>query len=366
MIDGLHPYPAYKPSGVPWLGDVPEHWEIRRLKETVTIIAGQSPPSEIVSDNLDGLPFLQGNAEFGRMHPNPRMACETPPKRARPGDILLSVRAPVGALNVADQDYGIGRGLCAVRTRPSLNGLFTNYVLGVANQELIRLSTGSTYDAVTVGIIGSLAIPLPPLSEQHAIVRYLDYADRHMRRYVAAKRKLIGLLDEEKQAVVNRAVTRGLDPNVRLKPSGVEWLGVRAGALADLSALRHRYRQCLGNDARLQTHSRGRNSLPYLRNDRVHQWLNRSSVNIEGTIPQWTFHQIEYRLGATLSATGHDLRPCARVERLADVHFGQVQETRGMSGVLTIDATMQPDISPSGTRRHETRAVTLYLYYTLS
>ena len=225
MIDGLHPYPAYKPSGVPWLGDVPEHWEIRRLKETVTIIAGRSPPSEVVSDNLDGLPFLQGNAEFGRMHPNPRMACETPPKCARPGDILLSVRAPVGALNVADQDYGIGRGLCAVRTRPSLNGLFTNYVLGVANQELIRLSTGSTYDAVTVGIIGSLAIPLPPLSEQHAIVRYLDYADRHIRRYVAAKRKLIGLLDEEKQAIVDQAVTRGLDPNVRLRPSGIEWLG---------------------------------------------------------------------------------------------------------------------------------------------
>ena len=66
---------------------------------------------------------------------------------------------------------------------------------------------------------------LPPLPEQTAIVRYLDYVDRRIRRYVGAKRKLIALLEEEKQAVVNRAVTRGLDPNVRLKPSGVEWLG---------------------------------------------------------------------------------------------------------------------------------------------
>ena len=64
-----------------------------------------------------------------------------------------------------------------------------------------------------------------PLSEQRAIVRYLDYVDRRVRRYVSAKRKLIALLEEEKQAIVNQAVTRGLDPNVRLKPSGVERLG---------------------------------------------------------------------------------------------------------------------------------------------
>ena len=70
-----------------------------------------------------------------------------------------------------------------------------------------------------------LWFPLPPLPEQAAIVRYLDHADRRIRRYVSAKRKLIALLEEEKQAIVNRAVTRGLDPNVRLKPSGVEWLG---------------------------------------------------------------------------------------------------------------------------------------------
>ena len=70
-----------------------------------------------------------------------------------------------------------------------------------------------------------IPFPLPPLPEQVAIVRYLDHMDRRIRRYVTAKRKLIALLEEEKQAIVNRAVTRGLDLNVRLKPSGVEWLG---------------------------------------------------------------------------------------------------------------------------------------------
>ena len=225
MTATSHPYPSYKPSGIEWLGDVPKHWEVRRLKEAATIIAGQSPPSEIVSEYLDDFPFLQGNAEFGRMYPNARLACEEPPKRARAGDILLSVRAPVGALNVADRGYGIGRGLCAVRTGPGLHGLFAYHALGAAKHELLRLSTGSTYGAVTVGIVGGLDLALPSLQEQAAIVRYLDHVDRRVRRYVSAKRKLIALLEEEKQAVINRAVTRGLDPNVRLKPSGVEWLG---------------------------------------------------------------------------------------------------------------------------------------------
>ena len=70
-----------------------------------------------------------------------------------------------------------------------------------------------------------MGIALPPLPEQTAIVRFLDHVDRRIRHYIRAKQKLIGLLEEQKQAIIHRAVTRGLDPNVRLKPSGVEWLG---------------------------------------------------------------------------------------------------------------------------------------------
>ena len=224
-IDQFKPYPAYKPSDAEWLGDLPEHWEMRPLKRVSTVVAGQSPSSELVSEYLGDFPFLQGNAEFGQMHPNARLACETPPKSARAGDILMSVRAPVGALNVADRDYAIGRGLCAVRTGPGLHRPFAYYALGVANQEFLRLSTGSTYGAVTVGIVGGLTLAFPLLPEQAAIVRYLDHVDRRIGRYVRAKEKLIALLVEQKHAVIHRAVTRGLDPNVRLKPSGIDWLG---------------------------------------------------------------------------------------------------------------------------------------------
>ena len=91
--------------------------------------------------------------------------------------------------------------------------------------EVMSASVGVAYPAISEAKLGTLAIAQPPLPEQTAIVRYLDHVDRCIRRDVTAKQKLIALLEEEKQAVINQAVTRGLDPNVRFKPSGIEWLG---------------------------------------------------------------------------------------------------------------------------------------------
>jgi len=93
-------YPAYKAGSFEWLGEMPAHWKVRRLKFAAHIEAGQSPSSESVTAGADGLPFLQGNAEFGPCHPEPHLVCNEAPKRAKVGDLLLSVRAPVGALNV--------------------------------------------------------------------------------------------------------------------------------------------------------------------------------------------------------------------------------------------------------------------------
>ena len=87
------------------------------------------------------------------------------------------------------------------------------------------MAISSTIANVNADKYANAHVPRPPLAEQQAIVGYLDYVDRRVRRYVSAKRKVIALLEEEKQAVINRAVTRGLDPNVRLKPSGIDWLG---------------------------------------------------------------------------------------------------------------------------------------------
>ena len=221
----MRPYDSYKRSGVPWLTEIPEHWELKRLKFVAKTIAGQSPPSEIVSEFTGRYPFLQGNAEFGPISPNPKLSCETPNKFAEQGDILLSVRAPVGAINIADQRYGIGRGLCAIRAEGTISRKFLHHSLTATKETLREASTGSTYDAVSVGDVGNIATPIPSSDEQTAIVRFLDHADEQIQRYIAAKERLIKLLEEQRQALVHQAVTQGLDPNVRLKPSGVEWMG---------------------------------------------------------------------------------------------------------------------------------------------
>ena len=102
---------------------------------------------------------------------------------------------------------------------------FFHYFRSTLCNEVVQGTAKSTVDSLRLPMLQNFPVALPPLPEQHAIVRYLDYIDRRMRRYVGAQRKLIALLEEEKQAIINQAVTRGLDSNVRLKPSGVEWLG---------------------------------------------------------------------------------------------------------------------------------------------
>ena len=232
----LRPYPKYKPSSVWWLGDVPEHWEVRRLKDRTIVVGGQSPSSDSVSNDSDGLPFLQGNAEFGIRHPVATKSCDEAPRKAQPGDILLSVRAPVGALNVADQPYGIGRGLVAIRSQPTMvQCSFLFYFAVVARVQLHAVATGSTYDAVSVADIGSLPLACPDYEEQTRIGAYLDTEVARMDLLAQENGRLIERLREKRIALVTQAVTRGLppeearvagfDPAPPLRASGVEWLG---------------------------------------------------------------------------------------------------------------------------------------------
>ena len=132
-----------------------------------------------------------------------------------------------GLVREAQPGHIIQNALHRVRPYGSSRNDYLEYLMSTIAQSgwFDAINSKATIAHFTTEKFGSLLIPHPPLHEQRAIVRYLDYVDRRIRRYVSAKRKLIALLEEEKQAIVNRAVTRGLDPNVRLKPSGVEWLG---------------------------------------------------------------------------------------------------------------------------------------------
>ena len=134
-----------------------------------------------------------------------------------------------GSVGVSDSD-GKGTPVYSVcRPKPNANAHYYALVIRemARNLWIAALATGIRERSTDFrySTLARQLLPLPPLPEQAAIVRYLDYTDRRIRRYVSAKRKLIALLEEEKQAVIDQAVTRGLDPSVRLKPSGVDWLG---------------------------------------------------------------------------------------------------------------------------------------------
>lgn len=182
------------------------------LKRLATLIAGQSPPSADVADTPEqGLPFLQGNAEFGARCPEPVKWCDTAPRRAAPGDILLSIRAPVGALNVADRQYGIGRGLCAVQPA-SVNPRFCWWLLHALRQTLSAMAVGSTYDAVTAEDVGSLMVPWWPPPIQRAIADYLDTETARIDALIDKKRRMIELFRYRRQVVITLAVTGAIGP----------------------------------------------------------------------------------------------------------------------------------------------------------
>lgn len=194
------------------------------LKYLAKIIAGQSPASEDVSDLGVGRPFLQGNAEFGSRSPSARYECEVAPKRAEPGDLLLSVRAPVGALNLADQAYGIGRGLAAIRSAGA-PGRFIWWWLHHVRPELDSVATGSTFQAVSASQIGVLRVPQIPAKMMQRIAEFLDRETAEIDAVIAKQEELIRLLGERRSAVIAHAVTKGLNPDAPMKDSGVEWLG---------------------------------------------------------------------------------------------------------------------------------------------
>ena len=227
----FQPYPAYKPSGVEWLEDVPSHWGVvpnrRNFEEmedrghpeqemlSVTIARGVikqqellENPSERDGSNLDRSAY----------------------KLVSPGEIVYNkMRAWQGSIGVSLYCGIVSPAYVVQRISGALDPRYVHHLFRIPSfaTEAQRWSYGIASDmwSLRVEHFKQIYSCIPPLPEQVAIVRYLDHTDGRIRRYIDAKERLIALLEEEKQAVINRAVTRGLDANVPLKPSGVQWLG---------------------------------------------------------------------------------------------------------------------------------------------
>lgn len=144
------------------------------LVSIAKLVAGQSPDSTTYNSTGEGLPFFQGKADFQDMHPTVRMWCTSEKrKEAEPGDILISVRAPVGAVNICNQRSIIGRGLAAIRTSSELDGKYLYYWLKANEQQIDALGTGSTFKAITQDTLKKIEVPVPPLDDQIRIAHLL-------------------------------------------------------------------------------------------------------------------------------------------------------------------------------------------------
>ncbi|MCK4613981.1 MAG: restriction endonuclease subunit S [Thermoplasmata archaeon] len=159
------------------IGPVPEEWGVVRLGEVVNLIMGQSPPGSTYNNIGEGMPFLQGKAEFGAISPKNIKYTTDPKKIAPKGSVLMSVRAPVGDVNISDIDYCIGRGLASISLKKGDNRFLFN-LLTYLKPEIAKEGTGSTFKAINKSKLQNLKIPLPPLPTQHRIAEILSTIDQ--------------------------------------------------------------------------------------------------------------------------------------------------------------------------------------------
>ncbi|MCS5694139.1 restriction endonuclease subunit S [Cyanobium sp. FGCU-6] len=229
MIDDLKPYPKMKRSGVPWLGVVPEHWEVLPALAVFR-------PRQV--RNIGMIESTVLSLSYGRI-------IVKPPEKLRglvpesfetyqvvdPGNIIVrttDLQNDQTSLRIGHSKHRgvITSAYMCLETMPQVSNKFGYQYLNAYDLLKIIYGFGSGLrQNLDFCDIKRMPVLVPPLPEQAAIVRYLDHADRKIRRYIRAKQKLIKLLEEQKQTIIHRAVARGLDPDVRLKPSGVEWLG---------------------------------------------------------------------------------------------------------------------------------------------
>ena len=176
------------------LFSVPNVWEWTRIGSAAYVEMGQSPPSEHYNRTGHGIPFFQGKADFGKRYPTARYWCTQPKKYAAPGDILISVRAPVGPTNVASEPCCIGRGLAALRSHNGIDRYYLLRCLEAFEHALAALGFGTTFVAINKNQLTAFVIPLPPLAEQRRIVAKVD--------------ELMALCDRMEAARTEREATR--------------------------------------------------------------------------------------------------------------------------------------------------------------
>lgn len=227
------PYPVYKPSGVEWLGEIPVHWDVKRLKYLATVndetLPENTDPNEEITyvdiGNVDSVKGITGAED---------LIFENAPSRARrivrQGDVIIStVRTylkAIARIESTNTNFVVSTGFAVIRPRQLDDG-FTSYALGSPYfvERVVAHSVGVSYPAINASELAWLDIAFPPLPEQRAIASFLDRETAKIDALVSKKERLIELLQEKRTAFINHTVTKGLDRGAPMKDSGIEWLG---------------------------------------------------------------------------------------------------------------------------------------------
>ena len=226
-------YDNYKDSGIEWLGEIPEHWEVKPFKHLVicnseALTEKTNPEMEINYIEIGDVNSFDGIKETSKY------TFEKAPSRARrivrEGDVIIStVRTYLKAITSISSKFDgfiASTGFAVLTPKLIHSGFLGNIALceGLIG-EIISLSKGVSYPSITSQDLTNISIPFPSKNEQNAIANYLDHKTTQIDTLIAKKEQFISLLQEERTAVINQAVTKGLDPNVPMKDSGIEWLG---------------------------------------------------------------------------------------------------------------------------------------------
>jgi type I restriction enzyme S subunit len=239
MKTKLQKYNTYKPSGVEWLGEIPEHWEVTSIKHILEIPISDGPHTTPQLFN-QGIPFISAEAiKNGEINFKKKrgyisvkdhllFSKKYSPKR---NDIYM-VKSGATTGNIAmvktDKEFSIWSPLAVFRANQNkiIPNFLYNYLQSISLKKGVELNWSfGTQQNIGMGVLSNLMIPYPTISEQTAIANFLDDKTAKLDQAITIKKKQIELLKERRQILIHKAVTRGLNPDVKLKDSGVEWIG---------------------------------------------------------------------------------------------------------------------------------------------
>lgn len=228
MIEALKPYPAYKASGLPWVDQVPVHWSLppnrALMRRRKVLVGSRHTEYRLLSLTKEGV--IVRDVESGKGKFSADMGTS---QEVRTGDLvfcLFDVPETPRTVGLSRHD-GMITSAYTVMECPDgqLAAYLDLFYRAMDDRKLLSPLYSGLRNTIPPSRFLGTKTPVPPPDEQAAIARILDHADRRIRRYIGAKRRLIALLNEQKQAIIHRAVTRGLDPDVRCKSSSIDWLG---------------------------------------------------------------------------------------------------------------------------------------------